>query len=110
MVICFKCQIKEVEGLHFLCSENKGVDQLLSYCAADLRLCFAYAKSRFSQDPGNITFYNIPYVHLKFSISIILQKKTPLHKIQDGVQNGIRKTSFVVSSELLCARDNRANP
>ena len=30
----------EVEGLYYLCSENKGADQLRSYCAADLRLCF----------------------------------------------------------------------
>ena len=27
---------------------NKGTDQLLSYCAADLQLCLSYAKSRFS--------------------------------------------------------------
>ena len=28
------------EKLYFLCSENKGTDQLCSYCTADLRLCF----------------------------------------------------------------------
>ena len=27
-------------GLYYLCSENKGADQLHIYCAADLRLCF----------------------------------------------------------------------
>ena len=32
--------IEEVEGLYYPCSENKGADQLCSYCTADLRLCF----------------------------------------------------------------------
>ena len=27
------------------CSENKGADQLCSYCTADLRLCFHICKS-----------------------------------------------------------------
>ena len=26
--------------MYYLCSENKGADQLCSYCTADLRLCF----------------------------------------------------------------------
>ena len=38
------------------CSENKGADQLRGYREADLRLCFAYAKSRFSQDEAHIYF------------------------------------------------------
>ena len=29
-----------MEGLYYPCSENKGADQLRSYCEADLRLCF----------------------------------------------------------------------
>ena len=41
-----KIQIQE-EGLYYLCGENKGTDQLRIYCAADLRLCFPYAKGRF---------------------------------------------------------------
>ena len=28
------------EEVYYLCSENKGADQLCSYCTADLRLCF----------------------------------------------------------------------
>ena len=41
-----KFGIKKVEGLYFLCSENKDADQLLGAC-----LCFRiYAKSRFSHD------------------------------------------------------------
>ena len=35
-----KFQIKEEEGLFYLCSEKKGADQLRGYREADLRLCF----------------------------------------------------------------------
>ena len=35
-----KFWIKKVEGLYYLCSENKGTDQLRGYREADLRLCF----------------------------------------------------------------------
>ena len=45
-----KFRIKEVEGLYYQCSENKGADQLHSnctaYCAADLRLCFRICKKQ----------------------------------------------------------------
>ena len=47
MARCLKNQIKEVEVLFYLCSENKGTDQLHGYRAADLRLFFAYAKIGF---------------------------------------------------------------
>ena len=40
-----KFQIEEVEGLHYLCSENKGADQLRGYREADLRLCFRICKT-----------------------------------------------------------------
>ena len=33
-----------MEGLYYLCSENKGTDQLRGYCEADLRLCFRIGK------------------------------------------------------------------
>ena len=43
-----------MEGLYYLCSENKGANQLRSYCAADLRLCFRiYKKPVFSQRGSN---------------------------------------------------------
>ena len=35
-----KFRIKVDEELYYPCSENKGADQLRSYCEADLRLCF----------------------------------------------------------------------
>ena len=36
----WKFWIQKVEALYYPCSENKGADQLRSYCEADLRLCF----------------------------------------------------------------------
>ena len=37
-----KFWIQVEEGLYYLCSKNKGADQLCSYCTADLRLCFSH--------------------------------------------------------------------
>ena len=39
-----KIRIFEVEGLYYLCGENKGADQLRCYREADLRLCFHMCK------------------------------------------------------------------
>ena len=49
-----KFGIYEIEGLYYLCSENKGTDQLRGYREADLRLCFAYAEIRFSHVVAHI--------------------------------------------------------
>ena len=40
-----KFRTKEVEGLYYPCSENKGADQLGGYREADLRLCFRICKN-----------------------------------------------------------------
>ena len=40
MVRGWKFWIYKVEELYYPCSENKGTDQLRSYCEADLCLCF----------------------------------------------------------------------
>ena len=49
-----KFPIEVEEGYYYPFSENKGADQLRSNCTADLRLCFAYAESRFSHDEAHI--------------------------------------------------------
>ena len=41
-----KFQIKVEVELYYLCSENKGTDQLCSYCTADLRLMFSPKQNR----------------------------------------------------------------
>ena len=40
-----KLRIQKVEGLHYLCSENKGADQLCSNRESDLHLCFCICKT-----------------------------------------------------------------
>ena len=50
----FKFRIYEEEEVHYLCSENKGADQLHSYCEGDLQLCFRIGKIRFSQDVAHL--------------------------------------------------------
>ena len=48
--------VYEVEGLFYLCSENKGADQLRGYCTADLCLRFRiYTKTRFSHDMAHLS-------------------------------------------------------
>ena len=45
----------EIEGLHYLYSENKGADQLHSYCLQLIcTFVFTYAQSRFSYDAAHI--------------------------------------------------------
>ena len=44
MVRGLKFRIWKVEGLNYLCSENKGADQLHGFREADLRLCFRICK------------------------------------------------------------------
>ena len=45
-----KSRIKEVEGLYYLCSINKGSDQLCCFHEADLPFCFRICyKPVFSQ-------------------------------------------------------------
>ena len=41
----FKFRIYKEEGSYYLCSENKGADQLRGYREADLRLCFSICKT-----------------------------------------------------------------
>ena len=41
-------RLSEEEGLCYICSDNKGTDQLRCYSTADLRLCFGILKNRFS--------------------------------------------------------------
>ena len=41
-----KFRIIEVEELSYLCSENKGADQVCVYRAAGLRLCFSICKKQ----------------------------------------------------------------
>ena len=42
------------EALYYPCSENKGGDQLYSYCTAGLRLCFCMGRNQFPHDAAQL--------------------------------------------------------
>ena len=54
-----KFWIMKVEGLSYLCSENKGADQLRGYREADLRLCFRKCKMLVFSQRGSYENYLI---------------------------------------------------
>ena len=69
-----KFHIKEVEELYYLCSENKGADQLRGYHEADLRLCFRICKKLvFSRRGSHNTHLNEATVQLIRSKFLNLQ-------------------------------------
>ena len=43
--LCVKLWIQVEEELYYPTDENKGAEQLCSYCTADLRLCFSIGKN-----------------------------------------------------------------
>ena len=45
MTRILKFCVEVEEELYYPSSENKGTDQLCSYCTADLRLCFCIGKN-----------------------------------------------------------------
>ena len=49
-----------MEGSYYLCSENKGADQLCGYREADLSFVFAYKKGLFSHDAAQFYFPVFP--------------------------------------------------
>ena len=51
-----KFQIQKVGGLYYLCSENKGADQLRGHHEADLRLCFCICKMLVFSRCGSSSF------------------------------------------------------
>ena len=60
--------VQEVERLYYLCSENKGADQLRGYREADLPLCFRICKKPvFSR-------------HGSFNIATLQENKIKCHK------------------------------
>ena len=81
-----KFQIKKVEGLYYLCSKNKGADQLRRYREAVTAklICvfvFAYAKPWFSDHdtshfkPDIHTFYSRDTFHSLPDLHIIVFKR-----------------------------------
>ena len=79
-----KFRIKEEEELYYPCSENKGADQLRSYCEADLRLCFRLGRllvfpcgsSYRSEALSDLSFIHYSYHTVnRFIFTIIVRKR-----------------------------------
>ena len=69
-----KFRIWEEERLYYLCRENKGADQLCSYCDADLRLCFRKGKNLVFSRCGS---YDI-HVRLMYGFNQVSQSQKTL--------------------------------
>ena len=68
--------------MYYLCSENKGADQLWNYCTADLHLRFRICKSRLSHDAA------------------LLRSKATIAKLRSAVLS-YRLISIIVFAGLL---------
>ena len=68
----WKFCIYKVEELFYLCSENKGADQLRSYCEADLRLCFRLCRLLVFPCTGSFSIKCTLFTHLNSSSIIML--------------------------------------
>ena len=51
--------------MYYLCSENKGADQLRSYCEADLRLCFRLCRMLVFPCGGSCVLYLFFFRHFE---------------------------------------------
>ena len=72
MATSLKFRIYEVEELCYLCSENKGADQLRGYREADLRLCFRICKKTgFSRRGSYLSIYSGVPRYIQCSISVL---------------------------------------
>ena len=68
-------RIQKVEGLYYLCSKNKGADQLGDYHEADLGLCFRICKMLvFSQcsSYANNKVVDQMHIHVDCQASLLL--------------------------------------
>ena len=92
-----KFRIEVVEELYYPYSENKGADQLRSYCATAQLICvfvFAHANSRFFQDEAHMKKSRFPHdaAHL-LTISFDIPTMV-LHDILLSLAEGFRKVSL----------------
>ena len=82
----------ESRGMYYPCSENKGTDQLRSYCEADLRLCFRLCRLLgfpccdsfyhcvlvdidVSDESGNIKNLRDPHLQLKYANEVLEERE-----------------------------------
>ena len=90
-----------MEGLYYLCSENKGADQLRGYREADLRLCFRMCKKRFSHDAAHIM---LPLFINRSKINELNVENTRLNKeIETGNEENASFLTYEKRAETLAS-------
>ena len=72
-----KFRIEKVKGLYYLCSENKGADQLFDYRTADLRLFFSHNYMQFA---GFLMTLTITGFHRNTNVDRFI--KTPFNVVK----------------------------
>ena len=88
----WKFWIQKAEELYYPCCENKGADQLRSYCEADLRLCFRVCKLLFFSCTGsylilslNGTYFGVCKKVLQTARGVNLIKQDFLQRLSNSV-------------------------
>ena len=66
--------------MYYPCSENKGADQLRSYCEADLRLCFRIGENPVFSRRGSLYYYDLSVC----IITVLLQGLNTLKYCMDA--------------------------
>ena len=89
-----------MEELYYLCSENKGADQLRNYCAADLCLCFRICKEPVFSQRGSFanTWPCLSDLLFNFNIKQILK----FNKLCKGSGQVFSNFEFYISSNCWC--------
>ena len=99
----WKFPIQEVEGLYYLCSENKGADQLCGYREADLRLCFRICKNPVFSQHGSFYISDPSCSLCSVALSRCGINSAGMTELQKGLAVNHSLTEFNLNgSEVTC--------
>ena len=62
--------------MYYRCGENKGADQLCSYCTADLHICFCTDKNPVSNDVAQMCLFLPTNENVRLFQPIAIQMKS----------------------------------
>ena len=96
MARVLKFYIWKEEGLFYLCSENKGPDQLRSYYKSICVFVFAFVKSRFSRDMAYLD------VNRKQKYTCLVLRKNDCQDFQSGTTQTHLKVAISASLMHFC--------
>ena len=102
-----KFWIWEEEELYHPCSENKGADQLRSYCEADLRLCLCLCRLLVFPYGGSFVYIANcpPFPTPTFSVNWLDHAKTLREQGVESDETLLLRRKFFFSDQNVDARD-----